>query len=439
VRDAVLARAARLSADARALLEAVAVVPPQAELWLLEAMAGDHLDRLEECVTSGMLRQEARGVAFRHELERLAMDESLLPNRRRELHGLALSALAGRSGPPDLERLAHHADTAGDIEAVLRFAPAAAERAASLGAHREAAAQYARALRFGTQLEPNRRADLLERRSHECYLTDQHEAATDALKEVLALRRELGDPLREGDALRALSEILWCPGSVAMADEAGRRAVALLEHRPPGRELGRAYANLASLGKEADDLEEAVLWGGRALEVAERLGDVELLVHALASIGGAEAVAGIPSGRVRLDRSLELANEHELVEQAGRIGVLQAWALVRNRSCGIPPGRPASALAYCSEHGLELFRHYLLAFDACGRLDRGEWADAADAAELVLRTPRASTIPRIYALVVLGLVRARRGDDDPWTPLDEAQALAEPSGELQRIGPVAAA
>jgi predicted ATPase len=41
VRDAVHARTARLSPDARSLLEAVAVVPWDAELWLLEALAGE--------------------------------------------------------------------------------------------------------------------------------------------------------------------------------------------------------------------------------------------------------------------------------------------------------------------------------------------------------------------------------------------------------------
>ncbi len=39
VRDAVLARAGRLDPAARALLDAVAVVPQQVELWLLEALA----------------------------------------------------------------------------------------------------------------------------------------------------------------------------------------------------------------------------------------------------------------------------------------------------------------------------------------------------------------------------------------------------------------
>jgi hypothetical protein len=42
-------------------------------------------------------------------------------------------------------------------------------------------------------------------------------------------------------------------------------------------------------------------------------------------------------------------------------------------------------------------------------------------------------------LTVLGLVRARRGDRDVWPLLDEALGLAEPTGALQRIGPVAAA
>jgi DNA-binding CsgD family transcriptional regulator len=41
------------------------------------------------------------------------------------------------------------------------------------------------------------------------------------------------------------------------------------------------------------------------------------------------------------------------------------------------------------------------------------------------------------ALSVLGLLRARRGDPDPWGPLDEALTLAGP--ELQRLEPVAVA
>ena len=53
VRDAVLARAARCSREARLLLEAVAVVPGQIEMWMLEEIAGPVVDRLGECLTFG--------------------------------------------------------------------------------------------------------------------------------------------------------------------------------------------------------------------------------------------------------------------------------------------------------------------------------------------------------------------------------------------------
>jgi predicted ATPase len=213
VRDAVLARAARLSSAAVTLLEAVAVVPPQAELWLLEALAGAAADALDECLASGMLVVGSGGVAFRHELARLAVEESVPPHRKVSLHRRALAALADPPGDvPDLARLAHHAEAAGDAEAVLRFAPAAAARAASLGAYREAAAQYARALRFGGRLPPGRRAELLEGRSYACYLADQNDAAIEAIQDALACRRQLGQRLEEGDALRWLSKTLLVSG-----------------------------------------------------------------------------------------------------------------------------------------------------------------------------------------------------------------------------------
>jgi class 3 adenylate cyclase/tetratricopeptide (TPR) repeat protein len=440
VRDAVLARAAGLSPPAAALLEAVAVAPPHVELWLLEGLADDAVDRLDECLTSGMLTHTPSGVGFRHELARLAVDEALPPNRRLSLHQKALAALAEPpTGAPDVERLAHHADAAGDGPAVLRFAPAAGARAAALGAHREAAAQYARALRFADRLAPRERAELLERRSHECYLTDQPDEALEALESAIECHRELGDTRKEGDSLRRLANILWCPGRTREASEAAQEALTVLEQTPPSRELAMAYATMGQLRLNLYDSDGAVAWGTRAFELAQRLDDTETVIYALTTIGSTELLAGIPEGREKLERSMELGESGDFPEHVGRAFLNLVWAGTRLRTYHLADQYLDRALAYFDEHGLDLWRFYLLAYRARIELDRGRWSEAVDSATLVFQKRVISTFPRILAFVVLGLVRARRGDQDAHTALDDALELAEPTRELPRIAPVAAA
>jgi DNA-binding CsgD family transcriptional regulator len=433
VRDAVLARAARLSRPARTVLETVAVAPPQAELWLLDALAGESADHVDECLGSGMLRSEGQAVVFRHELARLAVEGSLPLTRSRDLHTRALAALADPpDGAPDLARLAHHADALGDSEALLRFAPAAAERAASLGAHREAVSHYARALRFGDRLSAAERAELLERRARECFLTDQYDEGIASLEEALGCRRELGDRIKEGDDLRRLSEFLWCPGRTEESERAARAAVALLEQLPPGRELAWAYANLAGNRGCAARGGEAIPWAERALELAKRLGETEIAVHALSTLGACRDYD-------ELKESLEQARRAGLDDEFGRIFVPLCAIAVESRRHDVAAKHLEAGITFCSERGLELFRLYLLAYRARLELDQGRWSDAADTAASVLRIPRTSTTPRIVSLVVIGLLRARRGDPGQWAALDEAWTLAEPTGELPRLGPVAAA
>jgi DNA-binding CsgD family transcriptional regulator/tetratricopeptide (TPR) repeat protein/type II secretory pathway predicted ATPase ExeA len=441
VRDAVLARAARLSATARTLLDAVAVSQPQAELWLLEALAGEELDCLDECLGSGMLTGTAEGVAFRHELARMAVEETLAPHRRAALHRGALAALAAPpAGAPDPARLAHHAEAAGDAGAVLRFAPAAAARAESVGAHREAAAQYARALRFGADLAPERQVDLLERRSRSAFRADDCGEAIEALEEALEGHRALGDRLKQGDRLRRLSGVLFCPGDrSADAASSGSEAVTVLEGLAPGRELGLAYANMATLCMNREDADGTVAWSARALELAERLDDVEIRVQTLNTTGTMELLVGTPAGREKLERSIALAREAGLQEDVARGFSHLAWTGLRTRSYAVADDALAAGLDYCAEPHFDLWRLYLLGFAARSALDQGRWTEAAERASVVLGDSRSSSIPRILAGVVLGLVRARRGDPGASAALEDALALAEVSEELQRIEAVAAA
>jgi len=139
VRDAVLARAARLSDGARHALETAAVIGARPELALL-ASCGVQQGAADECVAGGILRAQDDAIAFCHELARQAVLGAIAPQRLRALHARVLGALRALRGV-DPAQVAHHADAAADAAAVRKWAPLAARAAAAAGAHREAAAQ----------------------------------------------------------------------------------------------------------------------------------------------------------------------------------------------------------------------------------------------------------------------------------------------------------
>src|SRR5690606_9022649 len=98
-----------------------------------------------------------------------------------------------------------------------------------------------------------------------------------------------------------------------------------------------------------------------------------------------------------------------------------------------------TAIDYCVRRDMDPYALCGMGARAHFRLWRGEWSAAAEDATAVLAHPRVPPVDRIPALAVLGLLRARRGEPDPRTLLDEARRLAEPTREPHRVAPVAAA
>jgi DNA-binding CsgD family transcriptional regulator len=216
-------------------------------------------------------------------------------------------------------------------------------------------------------------------------------------------------------------------------------AISLLETVPASRELARAYADMGRLHNEVEKREQAKAWAARAIELGQQLGAHDVVIRATTDIGTAELFDGAPGGLARMEDLLASAGEAGSVDQVGRIYVHLLWPAMTIRNYTITEKHLALGLQHCSDHGLELYRQFLLAYGARVALDTGRWDDAADGARAVLRVPRCSTMLRIIALVVLALIRARRGDPEVRTLLDEAWALGEQTGELSRIGPVTVA
>jgi DNA-binding CsgD family transcriptional regulator/tetratricopeptide (TPR) repeat protein len=436
VRDAVLARAAGLEPEARRLLDAASLVPTRSELWLLEAVAPDELDRLDDCLASGMLTSHGDAVAFRHELARLALESAVTPQRRRRLHAAILAALVA-SAPFDSSRLAYHAEEAGDIAAVLQHAPAAARHAAEAGAHREAATQYARALRHAGALPSADRAGLLSAYAHEAQTVGRPEEAIEARTQALALYRDICDTRGEGESLWRLTVPYIATGQNDDAEEASRAAIELLEALPPGPELANAYGAQAYMRMLGRDNDLGVAWGEKAVALAGELGEPETVSFGLNMIGTSHIMAGrIGRGVEQLLESLEVARSHGIEFRIGSALSMLGTGLGEMYELERAEHYLRDYVSFADER--ETDSSYQRSWLALVLLYRGRWDDAAGLAQQVLAAgPEA--IARISALIVLGRLRARRGDPGVDDVLDEALELSRPGGHLQRLGHVHAA
>ena len=437
VRDAVLARAATLDPGARGVLDAAAVLGARAEPWLLEALLGDVESAIDACVAHGMLLHSGDTLAFRHELARDAVEESIPPERRRRLHAAVLTALeAAPDRTIDVARLALHAERAHDVAAVLAYAPEAGRQAARMGAHREAAQQFARALRFADAVGASERAALLEGFAQAHRVIAYTREALEAEEEAVRLWRRVGDALAEGAALARLAGLYAHRGRSDEAEAASRRALELLSALPASRELGHAQVVQATLRVRARDNAEAVRWGRRALATAERFGDAELAVRAHCRIAAGQLLLDVPEAEAHL------AAARRLVVEAGLRRVM-ALPYLTSASVAVERFRFARArealdegLATCREHDLDSNALYLRALSALTDVFTGDWRAATAAADDILQRRDVEALTRVMALLAVGRLRARHGDPGAREALDEALALAEPTHSLQRLGPV---
>ncbi len=149
----------------------VSVIPARTEDWLLQQAVPVDDSSMEECLGIGMIRDADGALSFRHELTRRAFENSLSQLRQRRLHEQVLEILAQRPGI-SAARITHHANRAENAEAVLRFAPLAATQAASVRAHREAAAHYRTALQYADEADA-RGTSAFARRAVVRMLSDQ--------------------------------------------------------------------------------------------------------------------------------------------------------------------------------------------------------------------------------------------------------------------------
>jgi DNA-binding CsgD family transcriptional regulator/tetratricopeptide (TPR) repeat protein len=367
------------------------------------------------------------------------------PHERLLLHRAALRALAAPPlGEPDVARLAHHAEAAGDVAAHVEFARAAGVEAAAFGAHAEAAAHLRRAARHAQSLPLPERADLLERLAYESVLVDDLEVARDAGVRLLACRRALGDRVGEAVALRQVSRVLRLLDRTDEAERAAQAAAAILEDAPPGRELALVYDHVAWLRLLDSHNEEAIEWAIRAIAIAEAAGDAGVVAHARLTIGSAEYSLGRTTWRPTLEQALALAQTLPPKDAAARDELVAraldklSYAVLHVRDLDAAARFIALGLAHTGTHDLSRWRANLFMERATLALVRADWGNAVADAEAALE---ANVFPhtRRLALVASARARSRSGEPGAWEALDEAFRCGLDAEDLDQLGPLAVA
>jgi DNA-binding CsgD family transcriptional regulator/tetratricopeptide (TPR) repeat protein len=435
VSDAVLARARRLSEDARRLLSTVSLAPGGLEL----SLAGGTEATQGECLAAGMLLLENDRLTFRHELARQAIEASMPVLMRRRLHAGLLARLE-RRGERDPARLSHHADAATDPERTLRYAVEAAREASTRGAHREEAAQYGRALSYSEgRLDDTALADLLEAWANASLSGSHPTELLAARQRVVELRAETGDRLGEGAALAAFSRSLWAAGQGGEVREVADRAVAVLEQLPESPELADAYAWQSQIAMFARRARDAVSWGRRAAALARRIGEEAPLMNALIAVGATEIISyDRPEGVRRIERALGIARASGDDQAAMRALVNAGSALGEARRYEQAIPYLERALTFSRERDIDSGAGYALAWQARVAFEQGRWDEARDRAEETGGMSAAWPIVPMTALTVRGRLRARRGLPGADELLDRAWRMSEATGDLQRLWPCAA-
>jgi DNA-binding CsgD family transcriptional regulator len=423
VREATLARVGRLGADARGVVEVAAVIGQRVSPQLLAQAAPDSIVATEEAIARGVLVSDSEMLAFRHELTRQVIEESISAPRLAELHRRVLAVLAADARRTDVARLADHAEHAGLAAEARRYAELAAGEAERVGALREASLQLARALRNDAGIDDEGRFELLLRYVRATNFAGGLEEARRAGEEAVELaRRELG-PSAQGRAFTVLAWALWSLDRVREAKHAAETAVTLLGATADAGELARAWSADLRMEAVAFDADRVVASAPRALELAAQAGLEDVRIDIAISVGLARGHRGEAAARKQLADALSSARQARLPFQTIRAFVNAIDVAAEFRDHATVDTLAEEALERLDAYQTAIPREAVLISLARSLLDRGHYGEAIEQARLGRRSSHGN-VP--LSLALEGIVRARRGERDAETLLQRAsEAIAD--------------
>lgn len=420
IENAILANAAQLPDEALEILYLAAVASDGLDIGLVMSSSGQNESHLDMAVQRKLLVISEGRVWCRHDLIRETLLRAIPPAHLRRLHAGLLDELeAGASRSVDTARLAYHSLGAGDAERSARYSLEAAEAAARVGAHRQAAFHYSNALAHSSSMK----VEVLDRALLEAAKEHSVINASETASELAARRIGLGDDdVGRARARAWLAFFHSRENDLPACREESSAAIEILRGEPPSEELALALAIAAWTGLCEGNREEAITYGDEAITVSRAVGALHVEVHAATTAGAAKALMNDPSGLPQVEEAARIGVENDLGEFAARalntLGNLPLWH-GRFREAREKFDR---LIEYTRANELDAWYIAAIATRAWINVALAEWDDADLDLEVVFgqKTCRQT---EIEILVAAARLRARRGDPGAIDLL--RQALAE--------------
>ncbi|MBU3004704.1 helix-turn-helix transcriptional regulator [Paraglaciecola arctica] len=438
IREAVSSRVLNLTHSERDLLQVLSHIPFSIPVTLIHRLFNEVGESFAmACVARKLLQcDQHRVFKFRHELVRRTILEEQPAHQQKVAHKRILECLEQLSPDINVAWLVHHSEGALDPEKVLKYAPSAAENAASLGAHKEAASFYAKALSYVEYADTELAASLHESWAYEVGLTTHmKQSVIDARRHAISLWRALGRNDKVGENLRFLSRLFWYQGHAEKAEEYANQAINTFEAIPASNELAMAYSMRSQLDMLNDRFDEAVDWGNKALLLAERFSSPIVKAHALNNIGTALVIQGNEAGEAMLNQSLTIARQHGLHEDAARVYTNFSDYCIRFKKLKMAEELTAKGIQYDIAHDLDSWTYYLVGLQAQLRQEQGRLLDAQTIASGVQGIDNQTLLMKLPALIVLARVNSRLATEGSFSLLCDALEDAQSTNECQYMIP----
>jgi tetratricopeptide (TPR) repeat protein len=328
IQDVLMARIDRLPEAPKKTLQLAAVIGREFTYRLLDRLA-DIQERTEAYV------QELKAIEliyekshfpelaymFKHALTRDVAYNSLLEQRRRELHrlvGQAIETLYADRLAEQYEVLAYHFARGEEWAKALDYFCKAAGKAAQAFANREAVALYDQALEavghLGDAVDSETLMTIYQAKANLYFVLSDYEQARAEGERLLTLAHQVGDRMSEGAALASMGWASVWGHNFERGLAYARQAINIATQADAKQVLASGYFTIGHLHAVTGQLDQTREETSKALMISQSVGDVIHQSLSLSSTGLLKNWEGEYVQAAQLQsEGLRIAREHNLL------------------------------------------------------------------------------------------------------------------------------